>query len=64
MTDPSEIARQLAARRKRTTTTCGVCGASFETWQRKTQQARTCSNRCRQKRYRDDKRSRDANNSV
>lgn len=54
---PSELARALAARRQRITATCEVCGAGFETWKRKTQQARTCSNRCRQQLHRDKKRA-------
>ena len=53
MTDTSDLARALAALRPRTTATCEVCGAAFETWQRKTQQARTCSPRCRQQLFRD-----------
>lgn len=56
MTDPSDLARQLAARRKRATFVCEVCGAAFEAWARKKQQARTCSPACRQKLYRDRKR--------
>lgn len=52
MTDASDLGRALAARRRRTTAVCEVCGAAFETWARKTQQARTCSPKCRQKRWR------------
>lgn len=52
MTEASDLARALAARRKRTTAACEVCGAAFETWERKTQQARTCSNKCRQALFR------------
>lgn len=50
--DGSELARALAARRKRTTIICEVCGREAEVWQRKTQSARTCSNVCRQKLWR------------
>lgn len=46
--DASELARALAARRQRTVIRCEVCGQEAEVWQRKRQQARTCSNRCRQ----------------
>lgn len=51
-TSPSELARALASLRRRTTAVCEVCGAEFETWERKTQQARTCSNKCRQALFR------------
>jgi hypothetical protein len=52
MTDSSELARALAARRRRTTLRCEVCGTAFEAWDRKTQQARTCSGACRAKLHR------------
>lgn len=52
MTTPSDRGRALAALRPRTTVACEVCGAVFEAWQRKTQQARTCSPACRQKLWR------------
>lgn len=57
MTNRSDLARALAALRPRTTAVCEVCGAAFETWQRKSQQARTCSPRCRQQLYRNTKRA-------
>lgn len=60
MSDPSELARQLAAHRKRTTIVCEVCGAEAEVWARKTQRARTCSNPCRQALYRCEKKARGA----
>jgi hypothetical protein len=50
--DASELARQLAARRKRTTIVCEICGIEKEVWQREKQKPRTCSNACRQKLYR------------
>lgn len=53
MADASELARQLAARRRRTTIRCEVCGQEAEVWARKSQQARTCSPKCRQQLYRD-----------
>ena len=49
---PGDRGRALAALRPRTTIRCEVCGAEFETWARKRQQARTCSNACRQKLWR------------
>jgi hypothetical protein len=52
MMSPSNIARALAARRRRTTIRCEICGAEAEVWLRKRQQARTCSNACRQQLYR------------
>lgn len=55
MTDRSELARQLAALRPRTTIVCEVCGTEKEVWQRKSQQPRTCSNKCRQALYRREK---------
>ena len=57
MSDASELARQLAAHRKRTTIVCEVCGSEAEVWARQTQQARTCSNACRQKLYRREKKT-------
>lgn len=64
MTDRSDLARRLAALRPRATITCKVCGIEKEVWQRKNQKPRTCSNKCRQQLYRDEKKARDANNSV
>lgn len=52
MVDASELARALAARRKRATFVCEVCGREYEAWDRATQRARTCSPACRQKLYR------------
>jgi hypothetical protein len=52
MTGASEQGRALAALRRRTTVRCEVCGATFEAWDRKTQQARTCSGACRAKLHR------------
>lgn len=59
MTDASELARALAARRRRATFVCEVCGAEYEAWDRKPtkQPARTCSSKCRQQLYRDRKRA-------
>ena len=48
MTTASDLARALAARRQRATIICEVCGKEAEVWARKSQQARTCSNKCRQ----------------
>ena len=53
----TEIARQLAARRKRAVFICEVCGREYEAWDRRKQQARTCSGRCRVKLHRDAKRA-------
>ena len=50
----SEQGSQLAALRRRGTFTCAVCGQSFEAWARRTQQARTCSPKCRVKLHRRD----------
>lgn len=55
-TTASDLARQLAAHRKRSTFACEVCGAVFEAWERKTQQARTCSGKCRAVLFRRSKR--------
>lgn len=52
MSTPSELARALAARRRRTIIICEACGREAEVWARKTQQARTCSLKCRQKLWR------------
>lgn len=49
MTDASEAARQLAARRPRATFVCTVCGREFVALVRKTQPAQTCSTACRQR---------------
>jgi len=57
MTDASESARALAARRKRAVFTCEVCGRQYEAWDRSKQPARTCSGRCRVKLHRDAKRT-------
>lgn len=57
MTDPSDLARALAARRRRTTITCVICGTEKEVWQRETQQARTCSVNCRAKLHRREKKA-------
>lgn len=50
--DASEMARALAARRRRAVFVCEVCGKEHETLDRPTQQPRTCSNACRQKLWR------------
>jgi hypothetical protein len=55
MTDASEAARALAARRRRTIFVCEVCGQPFEAWERATQRARTCSGACRVKLHRQSK---------
>lgn len=52
MTSTSEAARQLAALRRRATFVCEVCTHTYEAWVRKSQQARTCSQSCRQRAYR------------
>lgn len=49
---PSEAGRALAALRPRATYTCEVCGAAFEAWARDRQKPATCSQACRQKRWR------------
>ena len=54
-TDASEIARALAARRRRAVFICEVCEREYEAWDRQRQQARTCSPACRQKLYRERK---------
>lgn len=60
MTDTaSDLGRALAALRPRTTIRCEVCSAAFEAWLRKSQQPRTCSNACRQKLYRRERRPTD-----
>ena len=51
MTTTSEAARQLAALRPRATFVCAWCGREFEALARKSQQARTCSQSCRQRLY-------------
>ena len=48
---PSEAARQLAALRPRATYVCDYCGKEFEALARRGQQARTCSQSCRQRLY-------------
>lgn len=53
--DASALGRALAARRRRATYRCEVCGEPFEAWEREKQIPRTCSNRCRQKLHRDEK---------
>ena len=58
MTDATEAARQLAARRQRATFVCDYCGKEFEALARKSQQARTCSQSCRQRMYLQNKRER------
>ena len=60
MTDASDLGRALAARRKRTVITCEVCGKEAEVWERKSQQARTCSNACRQQLWRHERKPDDA----
>ena len=59
MTDASEAARQLAALRQRATFVCDYCGKEFEALARKSQQARTCSQSCRQQLYLKHKRERE-----
>lgn len=54
---PREMAQALAARRRRATFACTVCGREYEAWDRQRQQARTCSPACRQKLYRERKRA-------
>ena len=56
MTTTSEAARQLAALRPRATYVCAWCGREFEALARKSQQARTCSQSCRQMLYQKNKR--------
>lgn len=51
--DATEAARQLAARRKRGTFACEVCGREYEALDRPKQQPRTCSPACRQKAFRE-----------
>ena len=58
-TDASEAARQLAALRPRATYVCEFCGREFEALARKSQQARTCSQSCRQRLYLKHKRERE-----
>lgn len=48
----SDVARALAARRRRSVFVCTVCGAEFETLARPKQLPRTCSPKCRQSRWR------------
>ncbi len=60
MTTSSEAARQLAALRQRATFVCDYCGREFEALARKSQQARTCSQSCRQRLYLQHKRERQA----
>jgi len=52
LSDASDLARALAARRKRAVFACEVCGRQYEAWDRATQRARTCSPSCRQKLWR------------
>lgn len=59
MTTTSEAARQLAALRQRATFVCEFCGREFEALARKTMQARTCSQSCRQRLYLKHKRERE-----
>ena len=54
--DRSDVGRALAALRPRQTVTCEVCGRQWEGLIRPNQQARTCSNRCRQTLFRRAKR--------
>jgi len=58
--DASEMARALAARRRRATFTCAICGQQYEAWDRKPnrQPARTCSNACRQALWRKNRKTR------
>ena len=58
MTTTSEAARQLAALRQRATFVCDYCGKEFVALVRKSQQARTCSQSCRQRMYLQNKRER------
>lgn len=60
MTTSSEAARQLAALRPRAVYVCEFCGREFEALARKSQQARTCSQSCRQRMYLKNKRQRPA----
>lgn len=60
MTAASDLGRALAALRPRTTIRCEICGAEFEAWVRKRQQARTCSPACRQKLHRREKKARES----
>lgn len=55
MTDASELGRALVALRPVATLICEQCGREF----RKRPPARTCSNACRQKLHRDEKKRRD-----
>ena len=59
MTTTSEAARQLAALRPRAVYVCEFCGRAFEALARRTQQARTCSQSCRQQLYLKHKRERE-----
>lgn len=56
---PSELARALAAQRRRTTIVCVVCGTEAEVWLRKSQIPQTCSNTCRQRLFRQRQREAD-----
>lgn len=58
--DRSDQGRALAAQRPRDTFVCAMCGQSFEAWARKTQQARTCSPKCRVKLHRQEHRKTEA----
>jgi hypothetical protein len=49
------MGRALAALRPRAVLRCTVCGKEFTAWDRKTQQARTCSGACRVKLHRQSK---------
>lgn len=60
----SDVARALAARRRRAVFVCTVCGAKFSTLDRPKQQPLTCSSKCRQKAYRTRQRTIGAQNGA